>query len=319
MRKRVLIFDQDADWLCDKLRGHCPDYAFLGESGARVPAETAATAEILCALAPRITPDLIRAMPRLEWVQALTTGVDNLLAMEALDPGVTITNARGIHGSQMSELAILLMMAAARRFPLTVANQARGAWERWPQPLLQGKTACIVGLGVIAEALAERCRAFGVTLVGVSDGRSELPGFAQIFRRSALAQAVAGADFVVVVVPYAPETHHLVDAKILAAMKPSAILVNISRGGCVDEAALEHALSSGAIGGAALDVFETEPLPSESPFWSMPNVIVTPHIGGMSDIYAEQVLPVVAENLAAYAKGGASALKNRVERKGAAA
>lgn len=311
MSKRVLIFDKQADWLCGQLGMLCPRYAYLPEAGEAVAPERAADASILCALAPRIAPELVRAMPQLEWVQALTTGVDNLLSMDALPPRVTITNSRGIHGPQMSELAILLMLASTRRFPDMVHNQSRGVWDRWPQPVLSGKTVCIVGLGIIAEALAERTNAFGMRIIGVSDGRTEVAGFAKIFPRSGLTEAVSEADFVVVVVPYTPETHHLIGDRVLRAMKRGAVLINVSRGGCISEAALETALRSGHIA-AALDVFETEPLPASSPFWSLPNVIVTPHIGGMSDIYAQQVLPIIADNLEAYATGGVAALKNCV-------
>jgi phosphoglycerate dehydrogenase-like enzyme len=119
---------------------------------------------------------------------------------------------------------------------------------------------------------------------------------------------------VVVVVPYSRSTHHLVGQDVLAAMRPEAFLINLSRGGCVDEPALLAALAAGTIAGAGLDVFNTEPLPVASPFWGLPNVIVTPHIGGMSDTYHEQALPLVAANLDAYARQGAGGLAGRIER-----
>lgn len=310
----VLVFDTDAEWYCGQLRKACPGHEFLAATSIEAARACASKAEVLAALAPRIPADLIAAMPRLEWVHALTTGVDNLLTMPTLGADVVITNSRGIHGPQMSELAILLMMATARRFPAMLANQQERRWERWPQPLLLDKTVCIVGLGVIAEMLAQRCRAFGMRITGVSDGRSELQGFERIYKRAEIKPAAAEADFLVVVVPYGPDTHHLVDAGVLDAMKPSGILINISRGGCVDEAALTSRLRAGRIAGAALDVFATEPLPPENPLWPLPNLIITPHIGGMADIYHEQALPIFVSHLKAYAEGGVAALQNRINR-----
>lgn len=313
-RPTVLVFDNEAAAYVAALADACPGYAFVAATDEA--AATAATdAEVLVALAPRITPAILAALPRLRWIHALTTGVDNLLALPALPEDVALSNTRGIHGPQMSELAILLMLSLARSFPKLLANQQAARWERWPQPLLEGRTVCLLGLGGIAEALAARCAAFGMTVTGVSDGRAEVPGFARVWRRAHLADAAAEADFLVVLVPYAPETRHIVDARILAAMRPSAFLVNIARGGCVDETALLDALGSGTIAGAGLDVFETEPLPPTSPFWSLPNVILTPHIGGMADVYHRQALPVAIANLRAFAEGGAAALPNRIARR----
>lgn len=141
-----------------------------------------------------------------------------------------------------------------------------------------------------------------------------MPGVARIHPRAALIEAVTTADFVVVLAPYSPETHHIVNDAVLAAMKPTACLVNMARGGCVDELAVVRHLQDGSIGGAALDVFATEPLPADSPIWSAPNMIVTPHVGGMSDTYHLQVIPIIERSLRAYAKGGAQALDNLVSR-----
>jgi phosphoglycerate dehydrogenase-like enzyme len=314
MAGSFLIVDKDAGWYAHALRAAFPSCEFVAAPDAASAATHSAGARVLIGLAPGLSASLIAAMPRLAWVHALTTGVDNLLSMPELGRKVAITASRGIHGPQMSELAILLMLSLGRRFPQMLANQSAQVWQRWPQPLLAGKTACLVGLGAIAEALAERARAFGMTVTGVSDGRGEVPGFARIFPRARLCEAATEADFLVVIVPYTPQTHHLVNDAVLAAMPPHAFLINISRGGCVDEAALMRHLETGSIAGAGLDVFATEPLPPGHPIWSAPNVIVTPHIGGMSDTYAAQALPVLARNIAAYIAGGVDVLPDRVAR-----
>ncbi|SDJ31420.1 NAD(P)-dependent oxidoreductase [Aliiruegeria lutimaris] len=214
----------------------------------------------------------------------------------------------------MSELAVLLMLAALRRFPAMQENQKAHRWERWPQPILAGRTVCIVGLGAIAEHLAGVLAAFGCRLTGVSGGRSEAPGFDQVYPRDSLEAAAAEADFLVLLTPYSPSTHHIVDSSVIAAMKPTAVLVNIARGGCLDEAALADALRENRIAGAALDVFANSPLAPDDPVWDLPNLIVTPHIGGFADVYHEQALPIVAANMVDYAEGGVKALKERLDR-----
>ena len=310
----VLIMDEDADWYCETLAKSCPGFQFLAAYSAEEAAVIGVDAEIFCGLAPFIPPELIKALPQLKWIQALTTGVDNLLKMECLPSSVVLTSCKGFHGPQMSELAILLMLSLARRFPAMLDNQKRAEWHRWPQPLLEGKTVCIVGLGGISEALAKRCLPFGMRITGVSDGRTQVDGVDRIYRRAEMKSAAADCDFLVVLVPYSEATHHLINADVLAAMKPAAHLINISRGGCVDEAAVINAVNSGVIASAGLDVFETEPLPVNDPIWSTKNIIVTPHIGGMSDNYHEQAMPFVRDNLNAYLEGGLAALNNIVPR-----
>jgi D-2-hydroxyacid dehydrogenase (NADP+) len=305
----VLIYDSNADYYAAALAARAPGLEYVAAAGIEKALAAASRAEVLVALAPYVTRELLAAMPRLRWIQALTTGVDNLAGLE----DVAITNCGGIHGPQMSELAVMLMLASARRFARMLENQHAHRWERWPQPLLAGKTACIIGLGSIAEHLAGLLGAMGMRVTGVSNGRREAPGLARIYPRSEITAAVSEADFVVVLTPYSAQTHHIVDGEVLSAMKGSAHLINIARGGCVDEDALAKALRDGRIAGAAIDVFATEPLPADSLLWDLPNLITTPHVGGYSDVYHEQALPIVAANMADYARGGVEALKGRLD------
>jgi D-2-hydroxyacid dehydrogenase (NADP+) len=311
----ILIVDRDAATYGAALAARFPQIQLHLATTADAVPEAACGAEVLIGLAPYLSEGLLARLPALRWVHALTTGLDNLLASKVLAPEVVLTRSRGIHGPQMSELAILMMLALARDFRRMLAEGDAGGWNRWPQPVLVGRRACLVGLGAIAEALAARLNAFGMEVSGVSDGRSAAPGFSRIWPRADLAAAAAAADYLIVILPYAPETHHVVNAEVLAAMPAGSILINISRGGCVDEAALLAALQSGHLGGAGLDVFAVEPLPADSPFRGLPNVIVTPHIGGMSDTYVQQALPIVAGHIAAYLAGGAAALPDPVARR----
>src|SRR5476649_1257002 len=174
------------------------------------------------------------------------------------------------------------------------------------------KTIVIVGLGILAEHLAARCKLFGMEVIGVSSGRKFAPNFDEVVPRAALRQVSQRADFLMLLVPYSRETHHLVNADVLAAMKPSAFLINLARGGVLDEAAFIAHMKAGKIAGAALDVFSTQPLPAQSPLWHLPNVIISPNVGGHSDNFVEQMLTVVVPNLRAYIEGRQKDLRNLV-------
>jgi phosphoglycerate dehydrogenase-like enzyme len=257
---------------------------------------------------------LLQSAPKLRWIQALTTGTDGIFKLPSLRPEVIVTSTRGMHGPQMSELVFLQMLALSRRFPVILQNQRRRHWERWPQPLLLGKTIVIVGVGRIAEALAVRCACFGMTVHGVSQSRRVPNGFDRMYPRGELANAAALADFLVVVVPYAADTESLVDARVIGAMKPTAFLINVARGGVLDEDALLHAVRERRIAGAALDVFRETPLPPGSPLWSDERIIITPMLGGMSDIYLAQAYPIIRDNLSLFLAGETEAMKNVVDR-----
>lgn len=311
--KTVLIYDAKADFYADALRAAVPSLTYLTATREDDAIAKAADAHAIVSLAPRLTAPVWQAAKALEWVQALTTGVDNLVTGQgALPKHVALSHCNGFHGPQMSELAILLMLASARQFAKLVENQKARAWERWPQPLLQGKTLCILGLGSIAETLAPMAAAMGMRVTGVS-GRSAAPSVDKIYPRAQITKAAAEADFMVVLIPYTADTHHIVDAALLDAMKPTAHVINLARGGCVDAHAVAAALRAGTLAGAGMDVFEQEPLPDGSPLWDCPRLIITPHIGGMADTYHEQALPIVTTNMADYAAGGAGNLKGSIQ------
>jgi D-2-hydroxyacid dehydrogenase (NADP+) len=257
---------------------------------------------------------LLDSAPKLRWIQSLTTGTDGILRLPSLRPEVIVTSTRGMHGPQMSELVFLQMLALSRRFPVILQNQRLRRWERWPQPLLLGKTIVIVGVGMIAEALALRCACFGMTVYGVSQSLRVPSGFDRIYARAELATAAALADFLVIVVPHAADTERLVDAHVIGAMKPAAFLINVARGGVLDEDALLCAVHEGRIAGAALDVFRETPLPPGSPLWSEERIIITPMLGGMSDIYLAQAYPIIRDNLNLFLRAEPGAMKNVVDR-----
>jgi len=271
-------------------------------------------AEILMTFGPMLTDDVVREAANLKWIQALGTGVDNLIDLPSLRGDVIVTNMRGIHGPAMSEAAIMAMLALSRNFPRVVRNQDLHLWERWPASLLEGKTLGILGVGAIAKALAPRCKALGMTVVGISSVQQTVASFDRIYRRDELIKTVAGLDYLVVLTPYSAETREIINSAVFSAMKPTAYFINLARGGVVDENALIEALQKGQIAGAALDVFSQEPLPPEHPFWSMKNVIITPHLGGFNDEYADRALPVVEENIRRFLAHDTKHLTNIVKR-----
>ncbi len=302
MTLEVLIVGRDADVFAEHLEPQFPKLRFHCAHNSAEALALAPPCEILVIRTDETFAGLIAAMPRLRLIQALTTGVDHIMALPNLPPNVMIAAARGFHGPQMSELAFLFMLAFVRQFPTVLENQKRKIWDRREQRLLAGKTAVVVGVGRIAEELAQRCKMFGMTVIGVST-RATAPGFDAMYPRAQIAKAASLADFLILLAPYTKENHHLVDAATIDAMKPAGVLINIARGGLLDEEALRRALLEGRIGGAGLDVFQTEPLPPESPLWDIPNVIITSHVGGVSENYAEQVMPLLIDNLRAFVEG----------------
>jgi phosphoglycerate dehydrogenase-like enzyme len=310
MPLKVLILDEHAPDYFAHLARQFPGVVFYPARGPEDAKGFVAEAEIIIAVAHKLPHELIKAARSLKWVQALSTGTDALIG--ALPPHVLLTSTRGVHGPQMSELAFLHMLALNRNFARMHQSQTEGKWDRHPQPMLEGKTIVIVGLGILAEHLAARCKLFGMRVIGVSSGRKDAPNFDEVHRRESLIKVAARADFLMLLVPYSKDTHHLVNADVLSAMKPSAFVINLARGGVLDEAALIAHLKAGKIAGAGLDVFSAQPLPPESPLWHLPNVIITPNVGGYSDKFVEQTLAIVEPNLQAYLDGRTKDLINLV-------
>jgi D-2-hydroxyacid dehydrogenase (NADP+) len=310
----VLIKGRDADFFAERLAPKLPDVRFLAAPTAAEALAKGGTADILIIRTDEISAELVAAMPRLRLIQALTTGTDHIQALPNLGKHVVLAAARGFHGAQMSELAFIFMLHFVRDIRDLFATQAAHRWNRVEQSLLEARTAVIVGVGAIAEELAKRCQAFGMRVVGVSDGRTSAPDFDALLPRARLQEAAAQADFLIVLVPHNKDTDRLIDASVFGAMKPEGVLVNIARGGVVDEDALIEALRAGKIRGAGLDVFRTEPLPKESPLWDLPNVFITSHVGGMSDTYGEQVLPLLVDNLRAFVDGKQEKMRFIVKR-----
>jgi D-2-hydroxyacid dehydrogenase (NADP+) len=271
-------------------------------------------ADILVTFGPMLKDDVFRDAPRLRWIQALGTGVDGITDQPSLSPDVVVTNIRGIHGAPVSEAALMSMLALSRDLPRGLRCQSERSWTRFPARLLDGKAVGIFGVGLIAEALAPKCKAFNMTVLGFSSTRRDVAGIDRMYLRGELIEHAGELDYLVLLVPYAEDTRLLIDARVFAAMKPASYLVNLARGGVVDEDALIKALETGKLAGAALDVFQHEPLPVDHPLWTTRNVIITTHQGGFCDVYPQLALPTIEHNMACFLRDDFDGMVNVVKR-----
>jgi len=273
-----------------------------------------ADTDILLCFSPPMADHVVRDAPKLKWIQALGTGIDNIVDLPSLGKEVLVTNIRGIHGAPVSEATIAYMLSLARDMPRSTHAQDKSSWERWPSSLLDGKTVGILGVGLIAEYLAPICKQFGMTVIGISGSPRPAKGFDRVVARADLMKVVPEFDYLVALAPLTPETRGIVGAKLLAAMKPSAYLVNVARGGVVDEKALIAALEAGQIAGAALDVFSEEPLPSTSLLWKTKNLTIFPHLGGYSHGYEDRAMPTIEGNMRKFLSNDLKSMVNIVRK-----
>ena len=249
---------------------------------------------LLCGSAPKIDWS---GAARLRLLALMGSGVDALWPATGLREHILITNTRGIHAPEMRDHALALMLALERGLPTLIDQQRRGEWRAFTGGTLSGKTVAILGLGEVGRSLAAACAALGMRVVGTCARPRPMPHVDQVFGPDELEGALGLADHLVITLPLTATTRNTIDGEALEKLRPGAFLVQLSRGGIVDEVALEAALRAGAIRGAALDVFAEEPLPSSSSLWTTPNLIVSPHIAGWTSSYLERAVSVFLENL----------------------
>jgi phosphoglycerate dehydrogenase-like enzyme len=249
---------------------------------------------------------------RLRLIQMVGAGVDAVLPAPDLPEPVLLANARGVHEPEMSEFVLALILALAKHLPRAMAQQREHEWTMFGTRRLSGTTLGVLGLGTIGRAVAKRGAALGMRVIGTKRNPEPLAEVDEVLPPSDTRRVLEQSDVVVVILPRTPETEGLLDAEAIAAMRPGAQLVNVARGGIVDEAALAKALREGTLGGAAFDVFEEEPLPPSSPLWDTPNLLITPHTVGVNREYMVRLGEVFFGNVRRLERG--EPLLNPVDR-----
>ena len=302
------------------LRGQFPQHTFLHARGNEEARELVADADILFTAVLR--PDVFEAARRLQWIHSPAAGLESILFPAVFESPVIVTNSRGLSADTIAEHVLSVVFALFRKLPMAVEAQRSREWAQaamtadTPLRTVAGSRVLIVGLGAIGLAVAQRFASLGAHVDAVRR-RPELSrpsGIDRVVTTERLLDLLPSADIVVLAAPETAATRHLVGGHELAAMRPGSVLVNVSRGALVDEAALAVALAppSARALAAALDVFEHEPLPKESPLWTLPNVIITPHVAGFRPDHWDAVCSLFAENLHRFDSG--QALLNVVDK-----
>lgn len=269
--------------------------------------ESYAVTDAIASFEPR--PEFLEA----GWVHCIRAGYDEFDVDAYEAAGIPLTNSSGIHGETVGELAVGYMVSLARLLHRYRDRQREREWyePEYNRPFtVSGERLCVVGLGTIGNGIARRADALGMEVDGVRRSEDSIPAVSTLYAPSELHDAVADARFVALAAPHTPETDGLIDADTLDAMREDAYLINVARGPLVDEEALVTALDAGTIAGAALDVFDSEPLPSSSPLWDFDEVIVTPHRASATNRYHLDIAELVCENTRRFQTG--TPLKNRV-------
>lgn len=329
-RIRVTVAADFTDEIITRLREVSP-LLHIERHFPEVPENLWPETEILYTI--RAFPDPANA-PKLRWIQVHYAGLDGILNRPIVQSeDVEVTSASGLHATHMAEFALAMMLAFMYRLPQMLRFQAEAKWPERPHQLfrphgLRGLTLGIAGYGSIGRELARQAQALGMRVLatkrnllhttedegyvmpGTGDPKGDIPD--RLYPPEALATMAQECDFLVILTPLTRQTRHLVNEAVLNAMKKTAVLINLSRGPVVDEAALISALAAEQIAGAALDVFDQEPLPASSPLWGLENVIISPHVSGNSTRYHELAATIFAENLRRYVEG--RPLLNRLNR-----
>jgi phosphoglycerate dehydrogenase-like enzyme len=304
-KMRVLLVARDPAPILPRLQDRWSDIEWVRVSSDERGSGSLAGIEVayLWDYRSRVLRELWPELTDLRWVHVAAAGVDAFLFPEMLQGTVTLTNSRGAFDESVAEFGLALMLAFAKRLHLTMPNQQAAKWQHFQTQLLSGKTVGIVGFGAIGHLVGRKARALGMRVLGVRREGQAHPDADQIYGLRELPEVLRQSDYVVMVLPHTPETQKVIGEAELREMQSHAVLINIGRGSAVDEVALAMALEAGAIGGAGLDVFEREPLKSESPLWHAPNTVITPHMASDADDWQQRLAEVFSENLRRYRAG----------------
>ncbi|NMC53561.1 MAG: D-glycerate dehydrogenase [Chloroflexi bacterium] len=303
---KVFVTRQIPDIGLELLAGECQLDVWPGElppSRAELIEHIQPADGLLCLLSDRIDEEILQHAPSLKVISNYAVGFDNIDVAAATRRGIPVGNTPGVLTHATADFAFALLMAAARRIPEADRSVRAGKWKTWGPKTLLGAdlyqaTLGLIGFGRIGQAVAQRARGFDmrVLIYDPSINPSDLPAGVQPV---ALDVLLSQSDFISLHVPLTPQTHHLIDTRALEQMKPTAVLVNTARGAVVDTEALVHALKSGQIASAALDVTDPEPIPADHPLLGLDNLVIAPHIASASTATRDKMAVMAAENLLA--------------------
>lgn len=297
-------------WFVERLQQDFPELKITHLSNYDRIGQEIGDAEIVIAWS--IRPEQFQAARKLRWIHSPAAAVHQLMFPELINSDVTLTNAREVHGPVVAEHVIALIFALAKKIPDAVRLQQKHIWGQeiiWRSQSrpreIAGATLGLIGSGSIGREVARRASALGMRVIAVRDNTTkEVPeGVKQVYAPAHMQMVLAHSDYVVLAVPLTPSTRQFIDAERLSQMKPDACLINVGRGPLIDEAALAAALRHHRIGGAALDVFEEEPLPADSLLWDLQNLLITPHTAGLTEKLWDRHYQLVSENLRRYMAG----------------
>ncbi|MDT8342461.1 MAG: D-2-hydroxyacid dehydrogenase [Longimicrobiales bacterium] len=322
------------EWFAREVRAALPESWTLavlrtpsegtGDGATRVhPDVLAAVRDARVYLGFGVPEALLKAAPALEWVHSGSAGVGSSLTPEMLRRDLVFTNSAGIHGPPMAEAVLGMILYFSRGFDFARAAQARGSWDTTafyaadaPLVELSASTVGILGLGGIGREVAWRCRALGARVLGLkrTPGGAVPEGVEALHGEAGFHRVLAESDFLAVTAPDTPATRGMMNAEAFGRMKPGSVYLNVARGRIADEAALLDALRSGRLRGAGLDVFAREPLPADSPFWQMENVLLTPHVSPVTRHFWRREADLVLHNLRRLLEGRPGEMRNVVDR-----
>ena len=297
-------------WFEERLREDFPGLQVLVRDNYDSVHEDLRDAEVLFTISLRA--DQFAAAHSVRWIHAPTAAVHQFLFPELIGSEVVLTNSREVHGPVVAEHVIALMFALARKIPQSVVMQQNKVWgqgeiwrEVWHPGEIAGATLGLIGVGSIGGRVAKMASALGMRVIAVREHveKGSPEGVEAVYAPSAIDEMLKQSDYVVLAAPLVAQTQGLVNAARLAAMKPTAFLINVGRGAQVDEVALADALRNQRIAGAALDVFEKEPLPPDSPLWDLENLLITPHTGGLTEKLWHRHYELFSQNLRRYLAG----------------
>jgi phosphoglycerate dehydrogenase-like enzyme len=304
-RPKLVVYAEDVEMdVHETISSRFPQIDTRVEKKAEEFVEAAREADIIC-MARKYERSMVLSAQRLKWLHVGGTGIDRLRPLSDLDPKLIITHTPGLNAQMMADYVICVILMLIWDFPRLMRNQLERKWEDWLVDRVESKVLALIGVGNVGRSVAHRATTLGMRVIGIKRSPEPVPHVEQVAGLDQLHQTLSEADFVVLAVPLTKETRGMIGPRQLEAMKKSAYLINICRGSVVQERALIAALQKGRIAGAALDVFENEPLPPDSELWELKNVIISPHISSWSKDYRMRAAEVFCVNLERYLSGKA--------------